>query len=282
MITSLPDLFIDIIVKTYRDKIKITGNIPSEILIKIGGNAANFSIALGKLGVKNNLIACIGKTSYTLFKDLLEKHNVKLYPIFTHDNITVSIENSERVMFTDPKGIQIEEISKYEDIIKKSKYIYFGNWNNNKMSNSLLEWITNISKAKIYLNIGDPSVNKENLDGLVKILKSGKIWVLSINDYELSYLCEYLKVNGCTYIELANNLFKILDIENLDIHSPDFVYSLPSKTLIKVDKVKPKVLTGAGDTWDAANFYGYYKNYDDESRLKFANEIAKKYVLGEF
>jgi len=71
MITSLPDLFIDIIVRP-KERIKKTGNVKSEIEIKIGGNAANFSIALGKLGIKNNLIACLGKLSYDLFKEFLE------------------------------------------------------------------------------------------------------------------------------------------------------------------------------------------------------------------
>jgi len=281
MITSLPDLFIDIIVRP-KEKIKKTGNVRSEIEIKIGGNAANFSIVLGKLGIKNNLIACLGKFSYDLFKDFIEKNNVILYPHFTSDNITVSIERKDRVMLTDSRGIQVDKIEEYKEIIKESKYIFFGNWNNNKKSNDLLKWIIEISNAKIYLDIGDPSINKENLKGLVEILKSGRIWVLSLNEYELYYLSNYLGIKGKDYVELANNLFKEINVENLDIHSPDFVYSLPSKVYLRIEKIKPRVLTGAGDTWNAANFYGYYKKLNDEDRLRFANEIAKKYILKEF
>jgi len=281
MITSLPDLFIDIIVKP-GGKMKKTGNVRSEIEIKVGGNAANFSIALGKLGIKNNLIACLGKLSYDLFKGFLEKNNVILYPHFTSDNITVSIEKRDRIMLTDSRGIQIDKIEEYIEIIKESEYIFFGNWNNNKKSNDLLRWIIKISNAKIYLDIGDPSINKENLNGLIEVLKRGKIWVLSLNEYELYYLSNYLGIRGKDYIELANNLFKGIRVENLDIHSPDFVYSLPSKVYLKIEKVKPKILTGAGDTWNAANFYGYYKGFTDEDRLKFANKIAKRYILKEF
>jgi len=278
MITSLPDLFIDVIVRP-KGKIKKTGNIRSEVYIKVGGNATNFSIALGILGIKNNLIACLGKLSYNLFKDFLEENNVILYPYFTSDNITVSIEREDRVMLTDSKGIQIEKLERYEDIIKESKYIFFGNWNNNRKSNKLLKWIIEVSNAKIYLDIGDPSINKENLEGLIEILKSGRIWVLSLNEYELYYLSNYLGIKGNNYVELADKLFKEIRVENLDIHSPDFVYSLPSKVYLKIEKVKPKVLTGAGDTWNAANFYGYYKGFNDEDRLEFANGIAKAYIL---
>jgi len=281
MITSLPDLFIDIIVRP-KGKIKKTGNIRSEVYIKVGGNATNFSIALGKLGIKNNLIACLGKLSYDLFKDFLEENNVILYPYFTYDNITISVEKGDRIMFTDSRGIQIEKLEEYKEVIEESEYIFFGNWNNNKRSNELLKWIIENSNAKIYLDIGDPSINKENLGGLIEILKSDNIWVLSLNEYELYYLSNYLGIKGDNYIELANNLFKEIRVENLDIHSPDFVYSLPSKVYLKIEKVKPKILTGAGDTWNAANFYGYYKGFNDEDRLRFANEIVKRYILKEF
>jgi hypothetical protein len=83
-------------------------------------------------------------------------------------------------------------------------------------------------------------------------------------------------------LDLANKLYKILNVEHLDIHSPDFVYSLPSNIYIKIKKVKPIILTGAGDTWNAGNFYGYLNNLDNKDRLLFANEIAKKYILNEF
>jgi len=195
------------------------------------------------------------------------------------------LEDDDRIMITDPKGIQIgiNEIKKYEKILKKAKYIFFGNWNNNKKSNELLKYIINLNKdAKIYLDIGDPSINIENLNELIEILKENKIWVFSLNEYELEYLGNFLKLNYENLLDLANKLYKILNVEHLDIHSPDFVYSLPSETYIKIEKVIPIILTGAGDTWNAGNFYGYLNNLDNKDRLSFANEIAKKYILNEF
>ncbi|MGB9674784.1 MAG: hypothetical protein ACPLX8_01485, partial [Nanopusillaceae archaeon] len=81
-------------------------------------------------------------------------------------------------------------------------------------------------------------------------------------------------------IDLTNKLYSELNVKNLDLHSPDFVYSLPSKEYVKVERVQPKIVTGAGDYWNAANFYGYIKGFNDLERLKFANEFAKKYVSG--
>ena len=170
---------------------------------------------------------------------------------------------------------------RYRDIIEKAKYIFFGNWNNNKKSNKLLRWVIENSKAKIFLDIGDPSVNYENIDELIEILKGERIWILSLNEYELEFLCNYLNIKD-NILNMAEKLYSILNVERLDLHTPEFVYTLPNKVLVKVNRVEPKILTGAGDTWNAANFYGYINNFDDYSRLKFANEIAKKYVLGEF
>jgi sugar/nucleoside kinase (ribokinase family) len=285
-IISLPDLFLDIITKRININ-KSTGNINQEIKLKIGGNAANFSIALSKIGIRNKLIAGCNKISELIFKQYIKdkKLKIKFLPISTDISITISFEDNDRIMITDPKGIQIgiNEIKKYEKILKKAKYIFFGNWNNNKKSNELLKYIINLNKdVKIYLDIGDPSINIENLNELIKILKENKIWVLSLNEYELEYLGNFLKLNYDNLLDLANKLYKILNIEHLDIHSPDFVYSLPSGIYIKIEKVKPIILTGAGDTWNAGNFYGYLKNLDDKDRLLFANEIAKKYILNDF
>jgi sugar/nucleoside kinase (ribokinase family) len=285
-VISLPDLFLDIITKKIEIN-KSTGNINQEIKLKIGGNAANFSIALSKIGIKNKLIAGCNKISELIFKQYIKdkKLKIKLLPIYTDISITISLEGDDRIMITDPKGIQIgiNEIKKYEKILKKAKYIFFGNWNNNKKSNELLKYIINLNKdTKIYLDIGDPSINVENIDELIRILRENKIWALSLNDYELEYLGNFLKLNYENILDLANKLYKTLNVEHLDIHSPDFVYSLPSKTYIKIEKVKPVILTGAGDTWNAGNFYGYLENLDDKDRLLFANEIAKRYILNEF
>jgi len=285
-IISLPDLFLDIITKRININ-KSTGNINQEIKLKIGGNAANFSIALSKIGIKNKLIAGCNKISELIFKQYIKDKKLKIefLPIYADISITISFEDNDRIMITDPKGIQIgiNEIKKYEKILKKAKYIFFGNWNNNKKSNELLKYIINLNKdAKIYLDIGDPSINIENLNKLIEILKENKIWVFSLNEYELEYLGNFLKLNYENLLDLANKLYKILNVEHLDIHSPDFVYSLPSETYIKIEKVIPIILTGAGDTWNAGNFYGYLNNLDNKDRLSFANEIAKKYILNEF
>ncbi|NAZ26254.1 MAG: hypothetical protein GU343_01815 [Nanoarchaeota archaeon] len=284
-IISLPDLFLDIITKKI-DINKNTGNINQEIRLKIGGNAANFSIALGKIGIKNKLIAGCNKISELIFRQYIKdkKLKIRFLPIYTNISITISLEDNDRIMITDPKGIQIgiNEIKKYEKVLKKTKYIFFGNWNNNKKSNELLEYIINLNRdAKIYLDIGDPSINIENLNELIEILKENRIWVLSLNEYELEYLGNFLKLDYDNLLDLANKLYKILNVEHLDIHSPNFVYSLPSNIYIKIEKVKPIILTGAGDTWNAGNFYGYLNNLDNKDRLLFANEIAKKYILNE-
>jgi ribokinase len=43
-------------------------------------------------------------------------------------------------------------------------------------------------------------------------------------------------------------------------------------------KVEPKILTGAGDVWDAADIIGYIAGLDPRERLLFANAAASLYV----
>jgi len=102
---------------------KNTGNINQEIRLKIGGNAANFSIALSKIGIKNKLIAGCNKISELIFKQYIKdkKLKIRFLPIYTDISITISLEDNDRIMITDPKGIQIgiDEIKKYEKVLKK-------------------------------------------------------------------------------------------------------------------------------------------------------------------
>ncbi|MDT7890840.1 MAG: hypothetical protein RQ869_02110, partial [Candidatus Nanopusillus sp.] len=92
-VISLPDLFLDITTKKIEIN-KSTGNINQEIKLKIGGNAANFSIALSKIGIKNKLIAGCNKISELIFKQYIKdkKLKIKLLPIYTDISITISLE----------------------------------------------------------------------------------------------------------------------------------------------------------------------------------------------
>lgn len=281
MIVALPDLFVDIIVKI--KKLGKESN-KSEIIIKPGGNAANFSMGLSKLSVKHILLSNYGYLSKYIFENFLEKNKIKdfidIYKINDIDCITVSIEEKDKKMYSYSEGIQIKSLDKFYDLLKNSKYIFFGNWNNNEYSNDLLQYLMENFKAKIYLDTGDLSIAEDRVYELLEIIK-GNIWVLSINENELEFLSRFLNIDG-NILEKANKLYELTGVENLDIHSPDFVYSLPSRELLKINKIEnPKIITGAGDIWNSANFYGYINNFDNKYRLKFSNDFAKKYVEGK-
>ncbi len=284
-ITVLPDIFIDVIVRDYKLN-KKEGNIWTKNYIKLGGNATNFSIALAKLGIEHNLIVFTGKIGEILIKEYIEKNKlpINLFVTKTEDSVTVALESEDKnIMLTDPKGIQIgsNEIKIYENILKHSDYIVFGNWNNNEKSNDLLEYILRETNAKVYLDVGDLTVAKNRVKDLVRIINEYGVWVLSLNENELNFLSKFFEING-SITDKAKELFKKLNLEHLDIHTSDFTYTLPDDIIINVKKERPKVITGAGDTWNAANFYGYIKNFNPKDRLSFANEIAKKYILGYF
>ncbi|MFZ0203705.1 MAG: hypothetical protein WAL46_08435, partial [Nitrososphaeraceae archaeon] len=46
--------------------------------------------------------------------------------------------------------------------------------------------------------------------------------------------------------------------------------------------VEPKTLTGAGDSWDAADIVGYLAGLEPKERLLFSNACASLYVRNPY
>ena len=49
----------------------------------------------------------------------------------------------------------------------------------------------------------------------------------------------------------------------------------------EVAPITPKVLTGAGDSWNAGFLYSWIKSTDIDGSLKAANQFAKQYISGK-
>ena len=145
-------------------------------------------------------------------------------------------------------------------------------------------------KGKTYYDTADPSPNKQKISELMKkVLKSGKIDVLALNENEAIMFASHLDSSlnerkaKLDFSELAMESARILAkhlTARIDLHTTVFSATIRGKTEIVAPTFKVNVLraTGAGDAWTAGNILGDWNGLSDEARLRFANAVSACYL----
>ncbi len=290
MISVLPEFTLDIIVRNtpWRVVKNRLRAFKSQIFVKPGGCSTNIAIHLSKLRFRPRLIVFTNKLGRILLNEFLEDFDIDLEIIDMSDlSITVAFEeNRGNTMINSPKAIEnlkpedfpgyiIEKLSK-EDII------VFTSWNHMRNGNLLIEFISEIKSGKLYLDLGDLGSSLDNKKRLVSLLRKGLVDTLSVNEREVMQLAKLLRIKGNDTVKVAQEIYDRLSLEELYIHTSKFSYALPYDVFAKTEFVeRPMILTGAGDAWNAANIFAKVKKYPIEDQLRFANDYARKYILGE-
>jgi len=306
--TTLADVFIDRIVKVPDlDKLvtdakaksavgggSIRGIKQTEI---VGGNATNIAYALVKFGSETELFA-IGDEFTRRLLDLRfqEFDNIKINMLKGKPGFTIALEtdhnNDSNIMISDVGGIEkfngIDITTNYLKIIEESDIVIISNWASNLDGNQLVNEIFSAAKGSIrLLDFADLSTSTSRLQGLMDNMKNNKIIdVISLNENECQILGKFLDLKKIS-VEYTINEIKTMaaDISSIlgtiiDIHTPigscsasngdvEFVESFP---------VKPMILTGAGDVWNAINILGLKKELSTINRLNLANAAAASYI----
>ena len=306
--TTLADVFIDRIVKVPDfDKLvtdakaksavgggSIRGIKQTEI---VGGNATNIAYALVKFGSETELFA-IGDEFTRRLLDLRfqEFDNIKINMLKGKPGFTIALEtdhnNDSNIMISDVGGIEkfngIDITTNYLKIIEESDIVIISNWASNLDGNQLVNEIFSAAKGSIrLLDFADLSTSTSRLQGLMDNMKNNKIIdVISLNENECQILGKFLDLKDIS-VEYTINEIKTMavDISSIlgtiiDIHTPigscsasngdvEFVESFP---------VKPMILTGAGDVWNAINILGLKKELSTINRLNLANAAAASYI----
>jgi len=306
--TTLADVFIDRIVKVPDlDKLvtdakaksavgggSIRGIKQTEI---VGGNATNIAYALVKFGSETELFA-IGDEFTRRLLDLRfqEFDNIKINMLKGKPGFTIALEtdhnNDSNIMISDVGGIEkfngIDITTNYLKIIEESDIVIISNWASNLDGNQLVNEIFSAAKGSIrLLDFADLSTSTSRLQGLMDNMKNNKIIdVISLNENECRILGKFLDLKKIS-VEYTINEIKTMaaDISSIlgtiiDIHTPigscsasngdvEFVESFP---------VKPMILTGAGDVWNAINILGLKKELSTINRLNLANASAASYI----
>jgi ribokinase len=311
-IVVMPDFFIDRIIKlrskedfidALNEKAKFGGgsirNMPT-IDIK-GGNAVNIAYCLAQLGAKVTLFTISDKIGAAvlihIFSKFGEKVNLRIAD--GKHGLTTSFEyiNEQgfkaNVMLSDT-GDNInfgrERINSEDDlrILRNADAVAVVNWASNSSGTQLTEHVfKNSPKSLHFIDPADIETRRQEfLDSLTKI--GNIIDILSINENECNSLAKAVGFDPL----IPSNIYDSVDVKNaaaklaekvgvsIDLHTRiGAAWSNGRETsFANAIKVEPKTLTGAGDSWDAADILGHLAGLDTRERLMFSNAYVSLYI----
>jgi len=312
-IVVLPDFFIDRIIKInnideffvhLKEKTKYGGGsirgIPTRQIE--GGNAVNIAYILGKLGFNVNLFTISDDSSQIVLKYFFQNlPNVRLHLSYGKPGFTTSIEIHNQIESSD-SNIMISDVgdnsnygperlfsSDIAEILNNSDIVVLVNWASNLKGTELLKYVfKNSSRA---LHFVDPADIQTRSKEFCKILKeeNNLIHMLSINENECNSLLVELNLHNLILNKKYNQKnikFAIKELSKnfkvcIDLHTRYGSACSNGNEVFFADTIKNIIvnnLTGAGDSWDAADIIGYIIGLAPEERLFFSNTFASLYI----
>ncbi len=263
----------------------------NNIIKRSGGNLANFSFTLKKLGIEPILIGNIGDDDYgkEILKSLKD-FSISTALIKTENktntsfSITILREDGERLFLTTPGQLSLINksfIQNYIDIVDEYSYFILCNLFQlpNLLISDLIEFFKLLKEKKCTIFL-DPGWDTSN-------------WQ-STNSLEIKFLLKYIDFFLPNYDEAKaitklNNDTKILEkfkgfgANNIIIKKGSLgsiailnnkLYSAPAHSVNCLDA------TGAGDAFNAAIIYCLIKKFPVKDMLNFSN-IVSAYVISK-
>ena len=309
-IVVMHDFFVDRIIRleskenlfsALSDKAKVGGGsirgIPTADVK--GGNAVNIAYSLAKLGAKVSLFTVADEMGSIMIRQSFSQFGDKVTLRiasgraglttcfeFPYEDTRVNVMVSD---IGDNESFGPERISSEADrtILKNADGVMVVNWATNINGTELAEFsFKNSPSAFRFLDPADIETRKHDFrDSLAKL--SGTIDCLSINENECNSLADVLgfgRVMGSLYSveevkQAAKRISERVGIST-DLHTKIGAAWSNGKesAFAHAIKVDAKRLTGAGDTWDAADIIGYLAGLHPQERLLFANCCASLYI----
>lgn len=264
-----------------------------------GGNAVNVAYCLAKLGVKVTLFTVADDVGSTMIRQAFSqfgdratlrissgKSGLTTAFEFPHEDTRVNVMVSD---IGDNENFGPEKLGSEEDraILKNADGVMITNWASNRKGTELAEFAFKSSPSALhFIDPADVDARKQDFcDSLAKL--SGVTDCLSINENECNSIAEALGFGhmlGASFgaDEIRAAAKKIAERVGIstDLHTKiGSAWSNGKESMfVHAIKVEAKTLTGAGDSWDAADIIGYLAGLNPQERLLFANCCASLYV----
>jgi len=277
-----------------------------------GGNAANTAAALATLGARVYPLIHTSPLGLNLLKFYLQVHNLDLSHIKSdgETSITTALEFFYRnekvnVMLRDlgsltdfgPSSLSSQDYQ----ILAQSDYVCIFNWAGTRkygteLAQTVFKYAKNSGKAKTYYDTADPLPNRDKIPTLMrKVLQTDLVDILSLNENEAIIYASQLEPEKISALKKQHKKLDRLAMESakilsghlsarIDIHTTTFSATIAKNkkpTIVPTLKVPVRRVTGAGDSWNAANIYSDANNFPEALRLAFSNTFAAYYVTSQ-
>jgi len=267
-----------------------------------GGNSVNVAYCLAKLGLKVTLFTVADEVGTNMirkaFSQFGDRATLKISGgksglttafEFPHEETRVNVMISD---VGDNANFGPEKLSSEADnaILKNADGVIIVNWASNQKGTELAEFaFRNSPSAFHFIDPADVETRKQDFSKSLEKLAS-LIDCLSFNENECNSLSDALGLGhllGSSYgpHDVQSAAKKIAEKVGIstDLHSKIGAAWSNGKesTFVHAIRVDAKMLTGAGDSWDAADIVGYLAGLEPHERLLFANCCASLYVRDE-
>lgn len=266
------------------------GNLPvGPVEFKLGGNATNTGVALARLGARVDLIT----QTDALGRFLLDRAarecglNVRRVRSGEHASATLALEFRDANLMLSHAGPLFdfgpERLTRDDwKALESADAVVMLNWAQNRHGTRLMASLAPRLKRRgvfLYVDTSDP---RHRGPAARRLLSERRIWdhvdAWSLNENEVRAFSG--DASG-TPEALGKRLSERVGTR-LDLHTRRWAASIQDGTSVRVPALggKPRRLTGAGDTWNAANLAGYLLGWPPKERLRFAHRVATRYVTG--
>lgn len=266
-----------------------------------GGNAVNIAYCLAKLGVKVTLFTISDNIGSSILKNTFSKFgdNADLHITSGKHGLTTAFEFMNEKGFKsnvmvsdigDNVNFGPDRISSEDDleILNNADAVVVVNWASNSRGTQLIEHVfKNSPKALHFIDPADIETRRQEFLDLLTS-RGNVIDILSVNENE----CNSLSNAAGFGTLIPSNNYDSGDVKNaaarlaenigvtVDLHTRiGAAWSNGKETIFaNAIKIHTRTLTGAGDSWDAADIVGYLAGLDTMERLVFSNAYASLYM----
>ena len=271
-----------------------------------GGNAINVASALAHLDVNVTPVVCTSEFGLEQIKYHFQNAPIDLshVKISGKPSITTALEFKNKsgktnVMLRDlgalsdfgPTSLDERDYALFET----ADFVCLFNWAGTvrfgtELAQAVFERAKRNGRSKTYYDTADPTPKIKDVPILMdKVLKTGKVDILSVNENEAIIFASILdlglkeKKESLEFAELAMEAARVLAKHlpaRIDLHTTVFSATLDGKKEVVVPAFKVKALraTGSGDAWCAGNILGDHNGLSDECRLLLANAVSACYL----
>ncbi|MGC8849139.1 MAG: carbohydrate kinase family protein [Candidatus Bathyarchaeia archaeon] len=310
-VTAMPDFFVDHFVyfeggasrfegEFRRVVSRGGGDMPNTLQeIHKGGNAANMSYAISRLGGEAVLLARTSGMGLALLRHFFEGENVDLSRVRGDGRLAVSTQLELRdagrvvnVMIGDWGSVSDYGPELLTDvdygIMMDCSHVCVVNWSENRRGTDLAESVFSRlegSRVKRFFDPGDPSTKPDEVEALFKrVLSRGLVDHLSLNENEARRIAREagISIEGSLkdMEQGLKGLWEAVGGGVFDLHTSEYSATVVDGEVhtCPVFRVKPLRATGAGDAWNAASIWAIHMGFNPLERLMFANAAAGLYI----